>query len=430
MKEVRDQCPREAECLASYTLEYGATEVTAVWMLNGKVVVKEQPNTQQLDGYASYYHAIPCDVSNFGELTCQVTVKGENELTITNKSSMKVEFPVIPSISSVEGAKVNISSKASLKCQAKGYPSPIITWIHEGRVLEESSTLKITTKQDAISANSTLEVSNTEGSNNGTYECRAFNDAGEAVKPADLIVFAKPKVTIDHALGVGNGSIFLNWTLNNGNLPILNYKLKYMKEGSNQWQFSPTPLNISTTSKLIEKLEPNESYWLQLEAENEMGHSGFDKYKESVKTLDSEPHFKPSVEIKGSTSDSFTLAWNSPPENIRHLVGHYVASYNSKDGSEREVYVSASEGSPVYLFTNLKPATNYFFQIRACNQYTNRCGSPSQAVQGKTLDGVPSPPVNVEVRCEKNSNKNHMATVSWDAPVEPNGQLLHFTVSY
>lgn len=428
---ISDSCPNYlVTCDATYSDQFDVTEVKAVWLLNGKVLDEEKPTPQQLSGMASYYKKIECDVASFGELTCLVTVLAENDQKMNETSSLDLKFPVTPNITSVEGDKVNTSSRASLKCSAKGYPSPSITWMFEGHVVEESNDVKITIDQDDTSTNATLQIQNTERSNNGTYECRASNSAGQVEKPATLIVLTKPRVTIDRALGIGNGTIFLNWTLNNGNLPILSYQLKYMKEGSNQWQFNRTPLNVTVTSVIIEELEPDESYWLQLEAGNKIGSSGPDKYKEAVRTLDAEPHFKPVVEIKGSTSNSFTLGWNSPPKDIRHLIGHYIASYNAKDGSERQVYVPASEGSPVYLFENLKPATSYLFTIRACNRYTNRCGEPSQSVEGKTLDGVPTEPVNVEMHCERDANNHHVATVKWDPPLEPNGQLVHFTVSH
>lgn len=79
--------------------------------------------------------------------------------------------------------------------------------------------------------------------------------------------------------------VFVNWTVNNGNLPIKNYHLKHSAAAEDTgWQYASKKVEVNYTSFILEGLEPNKAYKLQLEAINEMG-TGKDTPKSPVKTL-------------------------------------------------------------------------------------------------------------------------------------------------
>jgi Fibronectin type III domain len=79
--------------------------------------------------------------------------------------------------------------------------------------------------------------------------------------------------------------VFVNWTVNNGNLPIKNYHLKHSAVAEDKgWQYASKKVEVNYTSFILEGLEPNKAYKLQLEAINEMG-TGKDTPKSPVKTL-------------------------------------------------------------------------------------------------------------------------------------------------
>ena len=422
-------------CEAKFSQQHEASRIQVLWALNGKDVGENEQSFADYDGSATYYLILPCDISNLGNLTCLVQLgKGEQNNSKEAMKSIQLSFPVAPKITQVKEAIVNNSQNASLVCSAHGFPAPKLTWSQqsENDVIEpQPNKIRIFSKENETNAWSTLELSNTQRSDNGSYICHATSPAGKDSRPVALYVQNKPEVTIQYAVGAGVGVLYLNWTLNNGNLPITAYHLKYMKEGTDQWRFSHVPPNVSTTSLVIPGLEPGVGYRIRIEGENGMGRSHHNEYPNVVETLSSEPEYTPVANFKGSTPDSFTLGWSPPPEGIRHLIGYYLASYkDDKSQEESQVRVLATESLPVHLFVNLKPATMYFFRVKACNRYTHKCGNFSDTVNGTTIDGKPSAPKSVAVRCERDgASHNHYVTVSWESPLEPNGQVINFLVS-
>ena len=424
------ECPSQVTCEANFTEIHETSGIKVSWFLNGKDINEENPKSaEDYSGFAAYYLVLPCNISNFGNLTCRVSIEKEGVVVSKTEKTIKIALPLVPTINVTDSVTVNSSDTAFLHCEAVGYPAPNISWTLRGDAIEsKANKFDITRSTGSTSSSSTIKLTNAGDSDNGTYVCHATNNAGDDSKPVALKVQTKPKVTIAFALGVGKDSIYLNWTLNNGNLPIDKYIVKYLKEDEESWQYSSVAPNVSATSLVIGNLETNTSYRFQIEAENAMGRSYPDAYKDAVRTLSTNPEYTPVVDIKGSTFNSFTIGWGAPPEEIRHLIGHYMASYKSKEGLQEKVdRVSAVDSAITHLFTNLKPATVYSFKVKACQRYTGRCGNFSNTVEGKTLDGKPSPPQNVKMRCDRNANR-YFATVTWEAPAHPNGQLKHFTV--
>lgn len=76
----------------------------------------------------------------------------------------------------------------------------------------------------------------------------------------------------------------------------------------------------------------------------------------------SEPGFVPEAAPKGSGLDSFTVGWSMPEEREREFVGRYHLVLQGpvpRDTQERFLPASASD----YMFTDLKPATEYTFKV-------------------------------------------------------------------
>ena len=428
-----DTCPITVTCEAKFSTTHETSGISVMWLLNDKAVDKEGlKSIEDYHGAATYYLTLPCDVSNFGNLTCLVKIEGDQNVSLEARQSMELTFPVSPQITAMKGDTVNDTDNATLHCSAKGYPPPDIIWSFKGEIIiPELNQVIVTYSNRTISASSKLEIIDAHRSDNGTYVCHTSSTVGKDSKSVDLFVKTKPEVFIDFALGVGNGSIFLNWTLDDGNLPVKKYEIKYMKEGTDSWFFSRVPPDVLTTRHVIDGLEPDVAYQIQIEAENSLGSSNRAPYSNLVKTLSSEAVYIPVAGIKGSTSNSFTLGWTEPPKEIRHLIGHYVVTYSELGRKDQfSVNVTSSTGSPVHLFTNLKPATLYFFRVKACQRYTGRCGDFSPPVNATTIDGKPSEPRNVVMICGRDSNTNNFyAIVSWEPPFQPNGQLAHYGVS-
>lgn len=82
-----------------------------------------------------------------------------------------------------------------------------------------------------------------------------------------------------------------------------------------------------------------------------------------------DPGFIPEASPKGSGLDSFTVGWTKPDEKTKEFVGRYHLSLvEPASGDTQELFVSASDVD--YMFTDLKPATEYTFKV---NCYCSLC---------------------------------------------------------
>lgn len=73
-----------------------------------------------------------------------------------------------------------------------------------------------------------------------------------------------------------------------------------------------------------------------VKVENALGPSNRADYAEPVRTLAVDAGYKPEAELKGSTSNSFTLGWTGPSEETRHLIGYFVATYGDAAMRQQE----------------------------------------------------------------------------------------------
>lgn len=76
----------------------------------------------------------------------------------------------------------------------------------------------------------------------------------------------------------------------------------------------------------------------------------------------SEPGFVPEAAPKGSGLDSFTVGWSMPGEREREFVGRYhLVLQGPVSRDTQDIFLSASASD--YMFTDLKPATEYTFKV-------------------------------------------------------------------
>lgn len=88
---------------------------------------------------------------------------------------------------------------------------------------------------------------------------------------------------------------------------------------------------------------------------------------------------------------------------------------------EEAIHPQNSRNLP-YMFDNLQPATEYSFKVRACSELTKVCGNWSLPVNGTTMDGAPSKPMNLRVSCRQtNVSSRSSVELHWEQPERPNG---------
>lgn len=204
----------------------------------------------------------------------------------------------------------------------------------------------------------------------------------------------------------------------------------YKQEGDSTFHYTPNRVDNATTSMVIEKLAPNTKYQFRISAKNEIETGPVTDWAPLVQTLNEDPIFIPIVEVKGSSQNTITIGWQPPPQELLDYIHYYEVQVYQENYTnvEKAIHTQNSRNLP-FMANDLKTTTEYFFQVRACNEYSNECGNWSEVVSGTTMDGLSSVPINVKVTCtHHNISRRNFVTVEWSAPFQPNGIVMSYQV--
>lgn len=215
--------------------------------------------------------------------------------------------------------------------------------------------------------NVTLDLANIFKKDNGSYSCvvevpydqdadRVFENSRRISATSSVFVLDNPQVSLDFVKAVGSSQIFLNWTVNNGNSPIKQYYVQYLKEGETTFNYYNTSINGRNTSYVLNNFEPNTSYQLKIVAQNAIGVSPAYTYPQSVRTLEFDPVFVPVIEVKGNTIDTITIGWHPPPAHLLEYIQYYEVVVAEKSNSSKivdeAIHPQNSRNLP-YMFDNV-----------------------------------------------------------------------------
>lgn len=325
--------------------------------------------------------------------------------------------------------RANILESANLTCHVHGYPLSNFTWL-KGNDIKSNENLKnqsIVTQVNETYVIMTLEFQLLSRKDNGTYICEAYDNNGIISAYRNLFVMDMPKVNIDFVKAVGAGSIFLNWTVDDGNEPIKEYFIKHMKNGTDQFHYYKEKIGVGNSSYVLKGFESGTAYKIGISAANSIGTSHIQFYPQWITTLEEDPVFIPKVSVNGVTENSITIAWTAPPPHLKEHVHFYNLMATHKE-QKRQAFYPAQQFT-VYAFVDLDPATAYNFKIAACSEYTKQCGNWSTEVNGTTLDGVSSPPQNLTVICQyDNISSSSFISISWTEPNKTNGVITRYNL--
>uniref|UniRef100_A0A8C1I841 Cell adhesion molecule-related/down-regulated by oncogenes n=1 Tax=Cyprinus carpio TaxID=7962 RepID=A0A8C1I841_CYPCA len=90
----------------------------------------------------------------------------------------------------VERVVETISNPITFACDATGIPPPSLTWLKNGRVIENSESLEM----HILSGGSKLQIARSQLSDSGTYTCVASNVEGKAHKNYHLTIQVPPNI--------------------------------------------------------------------------------------------------------------------------------------------------------------------------------------------------------------------------------------------
>lgn len=82
--------------------------------------------------------------------------------------------------------EVALGETVRIICQARGKPTPSVTWLHNARPLAQSSRHRLTSRA--------LRISNVSSQDDGLYQCMAENGLGSSQASARLITVSTGKL--------------------------------------------------------------------------------------------------------------------------------------------------------------------------------------------------------------------------------------------
>ncbi|KAJ8667803.1 hypothetical protein QAD02_009466 [Eretmocerus hayati] len=389
------------------------------WSSNGKnfTSVKEP-------GFRERFDLKKATRKDSGNYTCNAIISGKH---ITKTVHIRVIEPA--RVEASKGVRVKASDAVNLTCDFYGEPLSNFSWIksndpdHSERLKNMSSWVQV----NETHVLSTLSFKSAMRKDNATYICEAHDFNGAVTAERHLYVVHAPLVSIDFLKSVGAGSIFLNWTVNNGNEPIETYYIQYMKNGSESWGYNNEVIHGGNTSFVLKGLDKGAAYQVGISAKNKIGRSHTQVDPRWITTLEKDPVFIPNLNINGMTLNTVTISWSYPPPELREHI-HYYIIVASHEGQTREAIVPVQKNQ-YYLFEYLEPATKYKFKISACNEYTRHCGNWSKEFEAETLDGVPSAPQNLTVSCRfDNISRTSLMSMHWEAPLKRNAIITQYKI--
>lgn len=269
---------------------------------------------------------------------------------------------------------------------------------------------------------------------NGTYICSLIQpsfldkDIGTVQKKTSIIIQSTPSVMLALVKPIGKDRLFMNWTVpDDGNDEINKFIVQYKEDTKNDFHYAMEKLSGSNRSMILHGLHGQTKYQVKITAINSIGPGPQDLSK-IVETLNFNPSFTPVVEVKGNSHSTITIGWQPPANNLIDYIHFYevIVLQGLNETVEEAIHPQNSRNLP-YMAINLKTATEYFFKVRACNEFDLKCGNWSEIVNGTTMDGQSSPPIDVKINCMyHNISGRNILTAEWKEPTDPNGIIVQY----
>ncbi|XP_028301363.1 hemicentin-1 isoform X2 [Gouania willdenowi] len=173
----------------SVTLECESNAIpppTITWYKNGRMLT-ESSNLHIL-AQGRVLEIKDSEVSDTGQYVCMATnVAGQVD------KNFHLNIYVPPNIDgpAEESVVETISNPVTFACDATGIPPPTLTWLKNGRPMENSESLEM----HIFSGGSKLQIARSQLSDSGTYTCTASNVEGKAIKNYLLTIQVPPSIS-------------------------------------------------------------------------------------------------------------------------------------------------------------------------------------------------------------------------------------------
>ncbi|XP_066940417.1 tyrosine-protein phosphatase 69D [Macrobrachium rosenbergii] len=363
-----------------------------------------------------------------GRYHCRVNNTSKDKVTDKN---VTIHVQAGPVLKEARNSTVRVGNKAKLSCTFAAVPAPDVHWVKDKKLLDKLKGYSVETREESDLHLSDLIIDNATLKDNGSYECVASNVIGngdQSGKPY-LLVQDVPEVNFTKVRPVGMKAVEVEWSVQDGNSPILQTKI-YIASGEGDFEEWSEISGESTKTVLEDVGEPGGDLRVKIKVINDIGEA--ESQDIPLVLLTEEPKFIPKASPRGSTLDSFTVGWTEPSGDAEEYVGYYMLSLTDPATGDSQQAIKEAPASD-HMFTGLKPATQYEFKVAACMDVYEEpgkdCGEYSVPVNGRTLNGVPNRISDLLVDCKQNTQTAaNTVIIRWKPPNTTNGIIDHYKI--
>ncbi|KAG9280817.1 neogenin [Astyanax mexicanus] len=368
------------------------------------------------------------------------------------KSSEDAQLLILPESAAEERMEVLLGPAALTKavgeavllpCVVKGYPLPIIRWMLDGKVINESD------GRFAVIGGGVLQIVNLTERDAGTYSCQADNGNETIETQAQLTVQVPPRflkkpsnIYAHEAMDItfqcevsGSPAPTVKW-LKNGDAVIPSDYFKIVNqhdlqvlglvrsdEGFYQCLAENEAGNIQASAQLIildlDVALPTSTVPSLTSATTDHVASGLGERSGLTPSA-------PRDVVASLVSTRFIkLTWRPPAEPHGENITYSV--FYSQEASNRErVQNTTAPGEMQVTIQNLIPDTKYTFRVVASNRNSQGESSTPLTVATQPEVQVPGPAPNLQAVTVTPTS----VTLSWERPVTGNGEIQTYKVYY
>ncbi|XP_033336425.1 tyrosine-protein phosphatase Lar isoform X4 [Megalopta genalis] len=344
-------------------------------------------------------------------------VSAEAHLTVYDGDKLPNGFPLISQTPVTK--VVEIEHNTVLHCAAVGSPPPIIFWVRDMRPIDT------TNPRYTVLDTGTLQITESDESDQGKYECVANNSVGtEYSKSATLYVKVRrvpPKFSIppppisEVMLGA---SLNLNCVAVGSPMPFVKWK----KDPATD--LTPDD-NLPVGKNVLELTDIQESANYTCTASSDLGLIS----ATAMVKVQSLPSAPVNVTVSDVTATSVKLIWSYKGSDE---LKYYIIQHKPKQVNQAFVEISGIT-TMYYNVRTLSPYTEYEFSVTAVNGIGR--GPPSAPVTvttGETTESTNggATPGTAPRQIMARPLSSTTMLVQWDEPETPNGQVTGYKVYY
>ncbi|XP_031424041.1 neurofascin homolog (chicken) a isoform X17 [Clupea harengus] len=212
------------------------------------------------------------------------------------------------------------------------------------------------------------------------------------------------------------------------NAPNIVYEVSWKKKDMEEWN----SINTTKAKHMVHDTETYEPFHIKIQAINDFGRG-----PESAVVLGYSGEDYPSAtpahfNVSKIDSTKVNVHWDPvDPSTVHGEFKEYRVYYSRESSLVRGLKVNKEKktkgffsSSGTGVLTDLVPFSQYkMYMVVANSRYE---GPPSNTAEFKTKEGVPSAPKFFRIV----QRSTHTVHLQWDKPLEPNGNLIGYTLQY